>query len=144
MSKAGVNRVQEKQLSNGCIGKRRYGSEEAAHQKGQTVYHCLFCDGWHRASIKKAAPQTTKNGLARLPGHKPKAKPACNHAQEIESLKTKNAALGQEIEKLKAALIRRKQETRVWQRRYERTIEGRLVNCYHAARKRWRKRSVTP
>jgi hypothetical protein len=159
MSKIAAHRLQEKQLSSGCIGKHRYENQDAAKQKGQTEYHCLFCDGWHRASIKKSAPKTTKNGIAKLPTPKPKAaKTPEAKAQSVASLKSnngtlkknnqalqdKNAALGQEIESLKAVIMRRKKETDIWRRRYSRTIEGGLVNLYHAARKRLAQRNVTP
>lgn len=124
MSKAAANKTQQKQMANGCIGKHRYDSDAAATQKGQTTY---------------------KNGIAVLtkPARAKAVLPTCNHAAQIKALQAKNATAGREIEALKAAIIKHKRDKAALHRRYERTIEGRIVNLYHAARKRLAQRKTT-
>jgi hypothetical protein len=46
-AKAARKRVRELIM---CGRKRRYPSETKARQKGMKVYHCPYCDGWHRAT----------------------------------------------------------------------------------------------
>jgi hypothetical protein len=31
-----------------CAAKKRYQDKADASRTGQRVYHCKFCDGWHR------------------------------------------------------------------------------------------------
>ena len=38
-------RTQEK----ACSRKKRYPTEKAAFQKGQRIYECPHCGGWHRS-----------------------------------------------------------------------------------------------
>lgn len=38
-----------RQVARMCGDKKRFDSEQAAEQKGQRVYQCPHCHGWHRS-----------------------------------------------------------------------------------------------
>lgn len=38
-----------RKLNAMCINKRRFETEAEAYQKGQRVYKCPHCGGWHRS-----------------------------------------------------------------------------------------------
>jgi hypothetical protein len=38
-----------RKMQRACKSKRRYETAEAAYQKGQQVYQCRYCYGFHRS-----------------------------------------------------------------------------------------------
>lgn len=45
----------------GCLSKKAYESPEAAFQKGQTYYHCRWCNKYHRSGkLAKLLAQVSK------------------------------------------------------------------------------------
>ena len=56
---------QERKLRRACTDKVRYATRQEAYQKGQNLYRCKHCDGWHRTGSLATLIYDLKKGVPR-------------------------------------------------------------------------------